>query len=48
MIPSVSISGFGFVEKALFGFFSHEKRVYDPGEFHRIELSVGGNVLHLL
>ncbi|MHA6767449.1 PCC domain-containing protein [Sphingobium ummariense] len=30
-IPSASILGFGFVEKARFGFFNHEKDAYAPG-----------------
>lgn len=38
-IPSASLSGFGFVEKARFGFFNHAKGAYDPGDFHRLEIT---------
>lgn len=38
-IPSASISGFGFVEKARFGFFNHGKGAYDPGDFRRLEIT---------
>lgn len=38
-IPSSSISGFGFVAIARFGFFDHERGDYDPGEFRDLEIT---------
>lgn len=38
-IPSASISGFGFVAIAHFGFFDHERGDYDPGEFRDLEIT---------
>lgn len=38
-IPSASISGFGFVAEARFGFFDHDRGDYDPGEFRNLEIT---------
>jgi uncharacterized protein len=38
-VPSASVAGFGFVEKARFGFFNHDKGGYDPGDFHHLEIT---------
>ncbi|MBD8736252.1 PPC domain-containing DNA-binding protein [Sphingomonas sp. CFBP 13706] len=37
-IPSASISGFGFVASARFGFFDFERGDYDPRKFEDLEI----------
>jgi len=38
-IPSASITGFGFVGLARFGFFNFERGDYDPREFENVEIT---------
>jgi predicted DNA-binding protein with PD1-like motif len=38
-IPSASISGFGFVEEARFGFFDFDRGDYDPRDFKNLEIT---------
>ncbi len=38
-IPSASLTGFGFVAKARFGFFDFERGDYDPQEFEELEIT---------
>lgn len=38
-IPSASISGFGFVARARFGFFDFERGDYDPQDFEQLEIT---------
>lgn len=38
-VPSASITGFGFVAEARFGYFDFDKGDYDPGDFRDLEIT---------